>query len=323
MHKKVIVIGYTGQDGSLLVDELIKRGDHILGISSSKCFLHGCHYEEKSININDEDQVNKCLKIFKPDEVYYLAAKHDSSEFFDQTKTMYRNFLSFQEINVNGLVNFLTAIVRICPKTKLFYASSSLVFGEVESETQTEITTFNPKEFYAITKVQGMNLCKMFREKYNVFASTGILYNHESHLRKQNFLTSKIINTAYKISKGSNEKLEIGNMSALVDWGYARDFVSAFQKILSLKKADDFIVSTGELHSVKEFVEIVFKYFKLNYSNHVIENNNILSRISVVRRGDYTKLKNQTGWKPSYVYKDFVVRLINDHISYLNVSRLS
>ncbi len=158
-----------------------------------------------------------------------------------------------------------------------------------------------------------MWLCREFRKKHKVFATTGILYNHESHLRRPNFLSAKIIQAAIRISKGSNEKLEVGDLSGRVDWGYAKDYVLAFQEILATKTPDDFIVATGEGHTVEEFIDIVFNYFNLNPDKYVVENKNILTRKPPVKIGDASKLRTLTGWKPSLNFSDFVIQLVKDH----------
>jgi GDPmannose 4,6-dehydratase len=160
-----------------------------------------------------------------------------------------------------------------------------------------------------------MWLCREFRKTHKVFASTGILYNHESHLRAPGFLSAKIIKAAIRISQGSPEKLEVGNLSSRVDWGYAKDYVLAFQKILAADKSDDFIIATGEAHTVEEFIHIVFGYFGLNQDEYVVENNTILTRAPPVKIGDARKLQMATGWSSSLSYPDFVIQLIKDHMS--------
>jgi GDPmannose 4,6-dehydratase len=181
------------------------------------------------------------------------------------------------------------------------------------AKRQDETTPVTPQEFYGITKAQGMWLCREFRIKHRVFVSTVILFNHESHLRAPNFLSAKIIRTAIQISEGSPEKLVIGNLAGRVDWGYAKDYVLAFQQILAADSPDDFIVATDESHTVKEFIDIVFNYFNLNPTKYVVENNNILTRKPPLKIGDASKLRSLTGWKPSMDYHDFVIQLVKEH----------
>ncbi len=311
--KRTIVVGYAGQDGSLLIGDLQKRGDEIIGIGRSSCIFPAGFSPNIIKDITSAQEVYEVMRLFQPDEIYYLAAFHVSSEAGVTQAPLHKQFASAQAIHVTGLVNCLSAIVDESPATRLFYASSSLVFSGENAELQDETTPLSPQELYGITKAQGMWLCGEFRKKHKVFASTGILYNHESHLRASKFLSAKIIRTAIRIAEGSTEKLEIGNLAGRVDWGYAKDYVTAFQKILAANKSDDFIVATGESHTVKEFIDVVFNYFGLDPNSHIVENKNLLTRKPPVKIGDATKLYNLTGWKPSLDYHDFVIQLIKDH----------
>ena len=311
--KRTIVVGYAGQDGSLLIGDLQKRGDEIIGIGRSSCIFPAGFSPNIIKDITSAQEVYEVMRLFQPDEIYYLAAFHVSSEAGVTQAPLHKQFASAQAIHVTGLVNCLSAIVDESPATRLFYASSSLVFSGENAELQDETTPLSPQELYGITKAQGMWLCGEFRKKHKVFASTGILYNHESHLRASKFLSAKIIRTAIRIAEGSTEKLEIGNLAGRVDWGYAKDYVTAFQKILAANKSDDFIVATGESHTVKEFIDVVFNYFGLDPNSHIVENKNLLTRKPPVKIGDATKLYNLTGWRPSLDYHDFVIQLINDH----------
>jgi len=311
--KKTIVVGYAGQDGSLLVDSLQNRGDQIVGVGRESCVSPAHFSANVTKDITNVQEVYEVMRLFQPDEIYYLAALNVSSEASVTQVSLCKQFASAQAIHVTGLVNCLSAIVGESPATRLFYASSSLVFSGENGEWQDETTPLTPSEFYGITKAQGMWLCREFRKKHKVFATTGILYNHESHLRRPNFLSAKIIKAAIRISKGSNEKLEVGYLSGRVDWGYAKDYVLAFQEILATETPDDFIVATGEGHTVKEFIDIVFNYFNLNPDKHVVENKNILTRKPPVKIGDASKLRTLTGWKPSLSFSDFVIQLVKDH----------
>ncbi len=313
--KKTIIVGHSGQDGSLLVSDLQKRGDEIIGIGRSSCFFPAGFPSNVIENITNAKEVYTAVRLFQPDEIYYLAAYHTSSEAGATQVQLQNQFDSAQVIHVKGLVNCLSAIVEESPDTRLFYASSSLVFSGENGERQDETTLLTPQGFYGITKAQGMWLCREFRKNHNVFASTGILYNHESHLRAPGFLSAKIIKAAIRISEGSSEKLAVGNLSSRVDWGYAKDYVLAFQKILAADKSDDFIIATGEAHTVEEFINIVFGYFGLNPEKYVVENREILTRTPSVKIGDARKLQMATGWSYSLSYPDFVIQLIKDHMS--------
>lgn len=312
--KRVIIVGHKGQDGSLLIRNLRKRGDSIIGIGREDCISPDDFLVQNLLDITDSQQIYSLVSRFQPDEVYYLAACHTSSELFDEGRQLCDQFHAAQNVHVTGLVNFLSAIADQSQKTRLFYAASSLVFSGEDGIEQDESTAFSPQEFYGITKAQGLFVCRTFREKYGVFASTGILYNHESNLRKPSFLTAKIIKTAIRIANGSPEKLEIGDLSRRVDWGYAKDFVLAFEKILLTDKPDDYIVATGESHSVGEFVRLVFDYFNLNPIEYIIEGNKKFLRAPQEKIGNIGKLSRITGWKPTYSFENFVKKLISDHV---------
>lgn len=319
--KRTIVVGHAGQDGSLLVGDLQKRGDQIIGIGRSSSIFPAGFPSDVIEDITNAKEVYQAVRLFQPDEIYYLAAYHTSSEAGATQAPLHKQFESAQAIHVTGLVNCLSAIVEESPATRLFYASSSLVFSGENGERQDETTPLTPQGFYGITKAQGMWLCREFRKNHKVFASTGILYNHESHLRAPGFLSAKIIKAAIRISEGSPEKLEVGNLSSRVDWGYAKDYVAAFQKILAANSPDDFIVATGEAHTVEEFIHIVFNHFGLDPNRYVVENKKILSRTPPVKIGDSKKLRNMTGWKPSLSYAEFVPQLIEDHLAHQGAQR--
>jgi GDPmannose 4,6-dehydratase len=315
--KRVIIVGDTGQDGTLLKKDLQQQGLDVVGISRSKGLQSSAPVPEVEGDITNLDDVRSLVRFFQPHEIYYLAAHHTSSESTGSLPTLREQFESAQATHVTGLLHYLSAITESCIFARLFYASSSLVFSGENGAIQTEVTPLNPQGVYGITKAQGMWLCREFRNQYNVFASVGILYNHESHLRPSSFLSAKIIRTAIRIAEGSEEKLEIGNLSGMVDWGYARDYVSAFQRILSVDIPGDFIVATGEAHTVQEFIEIVFDYFDIKFEKSVIENKTILSRSPLVKIGDAGKLRKTTGWKPSLAFREFVILLIVDHLTAL------
>ena len=313
--KKTIVVGYAGQDGSLLINDLQSRGDEIIGIGRSSCIFPAGFSPNVIKDITNAQEVYEVVRLFQPDQIYYLAAYHVSSEAAAAHQPLHELFGAAQAVHATGLVNCLSAIVDESPATRLFYAASSLVFSGENGERQDETTPLTPQEFYGITKAQGMWLCSEFRRRHKVFAATGILYNHESHLRAPSFLSAKIIRAAVRISRGSTEKLEIGNLAGRIDWGYARDYVLAFQKILETDNSDDYIVATGISHTVEEFINIVFNYFDLDSEKYVIENTKLLTRKSPVKIGDASKLRSLTGWRPSMNYHEFVIQLIKDHLA--------
>ena len=314
LDRTSIVVGSRGQDGTLLSRNLMDRGIRVIGIGRSVTTLNE-HPLELAIDIRSASAVAHLVEEWNPSEVYYLAAHHNSSEDFslgESTDELYRRS---QEIHVTCLVNFLSAIAKSSPSTKLFYAGSSLIFGRNGEDGQDETTAYDPDGVYGITKAQGLWMCREYRNKHGVYACGGILYNHESHLRPATFLTSKVIQTAHRIASGSIERLKIGSLSARVDWGLAKDYVGAFEAILRIENPGDYIIATGVLHSVEEFIASVFHYFRLDWRRHVDINPEILSRQRSSARAIPAKLERDTGIILARPLQELVDVLIRDHIT--------
>ena len=294
---RALVIGSRGQDGVLLTSLLVDRGWQVSGLARGD--LDVCHFPS----------VQEVLSIGY-DHVYYLAAYHQSSQ--DSALACERElYEKSTQVHVEGFLNFLDAIRSVAPTTRVFYAASSLVFGSPEQELQDEDTPLNPLCIYGITKSNGIQLCRYFREKYGIFASAGILFNHESPLRQRKFVIPKIIHGAIAISRGSTQKLQLGDLSARVDWGYATDYVDAMHRILCLDCPDDFVVASGETHSVQDVVKTVFAALGLNWTQHIVETPSLLTRQRTVLRGDSSKLRQRTGWEPTVAFSTMILRLID------------
>lgn len=313
MEKTAIIVGDQGQDGILLRDFLISKGYSGVGIAKDQTRSWGKVNFTKTININHKEDIKNLFEAIKPDEVYFLAAYHHSSQekVVDESLILAKSM----EVHVISLQIFLENIRLISPETHLFYAASSLIFGNCQTEIQTEESIFQPNELYGITKLSGLQLCKYYQEKYNVFASVGILYNHESPLRKNIFLSKKITEAVVNIKKGLQEKLFLGNLEAVVDWGYANDFVEAFYLILQHKESDIFIVSTNKGHQVVDFVSQAFECAGLDWRNYVEVKADVLVRKSITRIGDYSKLNKATGWFPKTSFEQMVKILIETELN--------
>jgi GDPmannose 4,6-dehydratase len=268
-------------------------------------------------SITKPETVDALVGSVKPCQIYYLAAHHTSSEAMEDDSSL-TEYNRYHEVHVVGLLNFLCAIRNHAPQCRLFFAASSLIFGSPREPIQNEETPFNPYGFYGLTKAQGVHLCREFRRRHGIFASSGILYNHESSLRGNKFLSKKLIEAAHLISLGRQKSLSVGSLSAEVDWGYAPDFVEAFQLILTANAPDDFIVATGESHTVSEFADIVFKRFGLSAERYVSENSAMLGRNAPRRVGNYSKLRKTTGWQPKFDFPTFVNTLVSDYLSGLD-----
>jgi GDPmannose 4,6-dehydratase len=298
-----LIIGCDGQDGKLLYDHLSSKNYELTGIS--RFGIRGLRpISIDRINILKPDQVNTLLQVLQPNEIYYLAAFHHSSEDVPLGDVeLYRNS---HEVHVDGLLNFLDGIKQYTPNSRIFYAVSSHIFGDAIAAPQDESTPISPDSPYGITKANGYHLIRYYRERHGMFACNGILYNHESALREQRFVSQKIITAAIDIKRGLTSGLVLGDLSATTDWGYAPDYVAAMKAILAADYPDDYVIATGIPHTVQEFVEITFGFLELDWRQYVTENSKIIGRKRVNLIGNSEKLRKLTGWKPSVDLKQMI-----------------
>ncbi|MAZ06987.1 MAG: hypothetical protein CMM99_00765 [Rickettsiales bacterium] len=294
MNKKVIIVGCKGQDGTLLTNLLNKKKYSIYGLS------------RENFDITSKEKVEEIVKKIKPQEIYFLAAYHHSSED--------RKNIDLQlnyDVNFYSVVIFLDSIVKFSRKTKFFFASSSFIFKPSKSK-QDETTKFEPECHYSFSKVASMKACDFYRKHEKTFASCGILYNHESSFRQRNFLSKKIITHAIKNFKKSKKKLILHNLNHRADWGYAPDYVNAMHKILNHPSPNDYIISTGKLHSVKDFVDQVYSSLDLDYKKFVeIKENKIISNF---RLGNSNLLRKDCNWKPSITFNEMIKKLVTEEL---------
>jgi GDPmannose 4,6-dehydratase len=302
MDRIAVIVGCGGQDGRLLEARLRELCYSVVAIRRG------------TIDITNPDDVRQLLATSKPAEVYFLAAHHHSSQQLpdDAQGELFRQS---NAVHFVAAVNFLDAIATVSMQTRMFYASSSLIYTpSVQADLQSEATTPNPEGAYAITKLAGMMACQHYRRSKGVFASIGIMFNHESKFRGEQFLSRKIVRTAVRIKLGLPDTLELGDLNVQVDWGYAPDYVDAMQRILQLDKPDDFIVATGHLHTVREFADYAFCCLGLDYRNHLSANSAKLNRVNSARRGDSTKLRSMCQWSPTRNFKTMVKELVRDEL---------
>ncbi|MEO7164221.1 MAG: GDP-mannose 4,6-dehydratase [Bdellovibrionia bacterium] len=324
--KTAIVIGHNGQDGRFLTPLLQSQNYRVLGIDVHSSERWGTFPElegDPAISIQGTSQVSNLINRIKPDEIYYLATFHHSSQ--DKLEDNLNTFNQFYQVNVHSPLNFLESIRLHSPRTKLFYAGSSHIFGNPKESPQTEETPFNPGSEYGITKAAGIHCCRMYRKKYGIFAACGILYNHESSFRKENFLSKKLIKAALNIFQKKQQEVVVGNLNAQTDWGYAPDFVQAMHQILSLDQPDDFIISSGLLHTVKDFASISFELLGLDWKKHVREDRQIIQRQESVEKpllGDPSKIKSITGWIPYTSFREMIIKLLKDEAELQGISIL-
>jgi len=304
-----IIIGATGQDGTYLYRLLEEKKYLILGIGRQRILTNNKDWVDLNrTDITNPLEVLDMVRKVCPDEIYHLAAIHQSAEdpITDPVTLFNRSF----EINVLSLFNVLEAIRQISPKTRLFYAASSHVFGRPEKELQDENTPLSPQSIYGITKASGLYLCRMYRSVHRVFASAGILYNHESPLRAEQFVSRKIIKGAVRCKNDPEYRIFLGDLSVEVDWGYAPDYAEAMYRVVHLPEPDDFVIATGEKHSVEEFVKIAFESLGLNWRCFVTERKEIITRPAVPLVGNPEKLIRKTGWRRSVTFSEMVHLLV-------------
>ena len=294
--KKAVITGITGQDGSYLAELLIEKGYEVHGIVRRVAIEDSRHRMWRLRHILDKIKLHsaslesypslyKIISFVKPDELYHLAAQSFVSySFEDEFSTL--------NSNINGTHYVLSAIKDACPECRLYFAASSEMFGNVEESPQTEKTPFHPRSSYGISKVAGFDLTRNYREAYNLFGSSGILFNHESPRRGFEFVTRKISSYVARIKLGKEKQVRLGNLNALRDWGHAKDYVKAMWLMLQQDKPNDYVICSGETHSVKEFAELAFAVVDLNYQDYVVIDDEFFRPAEVnVLIGDTSKAK--------------------------------
>jgi GDPmannose 4,6-dehydratase len=306
--KRAIVIGAFGQDGTLLTELLTGRSYLVLGVDRDGARMSD-GTPALALDILDRDAVAAAMKTFAPDEVYYLAAYHHSAQSaaLDDPAVLWER--SYQ-IHLQGLLNFLDAARLSTPRCRFFYASSSLIFGDATETPQTEETPFRPQCIYGITKTAGVHCCRLYRQQYGLHVSCGIFYNHESHLRSEDFVSKKVICAALRIWAGTQKELVVGDLQAEKDWGYAPDYMDAVQRMLQLPAPDDFVVATGEPHRVLDWVTLAFGAVGLDWRAYVREDQAVIKRRGRGLIGDGSKLRKATGWHPATPFAEMVARMM-------------
>lgn len=303
---RALVVGSGGQDGQLLFDRLTSEGHAALGLERTRVRCTQTHSSDP-VDLLDATAVSATVARFQPTRIFYLAAVHHSAEERPQgdPELFKRSF----DVHVHGLVSVLDAMRREAPNARLFYAASSHVFGAPTAGPQTEATPLAPVCAYGISKAAGLRCCAHYRRR-GVYASAGILYNHESELRGERFLSQKVVRGAVAIAAGAQRELVLGDLSASIDWGYAADTVNAMLRILEQPEPDDFIVASGERHTVGEFARLAFEAVGLDWRAHVREDSELVSRQRRVLFGDASRLRERTGWEPSITFAEMVTRLV-------------
>jgi len=315
-RKKVALItGITGQDGAYLADFLLEKGYEVFGSFRRISTPNFWRIEELGIrdrinlvpmDLLDQTSIYNTLNKVRPDEIYNLAAQSFVGASFDTP-------VATAEINGLGVTRILDGIRMINPKIKFYQASTSEMFGLIQEPKQSESTKFYPRSPYGVAKLYGHWMTTNYREGYNLFACSGILFNHESPLRGLEFVTRKITDAAARIKLGLIKELHLGNLDAKRDWGFAKDYVEAMWLMLQQDKPEDFVIATGEMHSVREFAEKAFALLGLDYKNYVFVDDKLKRPAEVEELcGDSTKALQKLGWNPKKVSFDELVKLMVD-----------
>lgn len=315
--KKALITGITGQDGSYLAELLLSKGYEVHGIVRRVAMEDAEHRLTRVSHLLNKVKLHagalesyaslfKILTEVKPDEWYHLAAQSFVSYSFEDA-------FSTLNININGTHFLLSALKDCAPKCRFYFAGSSEMFGKVKHTPQTEETPFHPRSPYGISKVAGFDLTRNYREAYDMFAVSGILFNHESPRRGFEFVTRKISHGVARIKAGLANELRLGNLDAKRDWGFAGDYVEAMWLMLQQETPDDFVVSTGETYSVKQFVEAAFSHVGLDWSKYVVTDPSFFRPAEVnLLLGDCSKAKRQLNWQPKVKFNQLVTMMVDN-----------
>jgi GDPmannose 4,6-dehydratase len=314
--KRALITGITGQDGSYLAELLLEKGYEVHGIVRRVAIEDPEHRLWRILQLRDRlklhaasleslPSIYRVFQAVKPDECYHLAAQSFVAySFEDEFSTL--------NANINGTHHMLVALRDCAPHCRFYFAASSEMFGKVAQVPQNELTPFHPRSAYGISKVAGFDLTRNYREAYGIKASSGILYNHESPRRGFEFVTRKITSHAARVKLGLAKEVKLGNLEARRDWGHAREYVRAMWLMLQPDEAEDYVIATGEQHSVRECAEAAFSHLGLDYRNHVVIDPELLRPAEVeTLLGDATKAKQKLGWSCQVKFNDLVREMVD------------
>ena len=323
MNNVACITGITGQDGSYLASSLLSRGYKVVGLhrrSSTNNFtrikelIGHPFFTLEEFDLTDPSSVSQIITKYSPDEFYNLAAQSHVGTSFTQPNTTFH-------VNTCGVINILETIRNYDPAVRFYQASTSEMFGsnyqiKENKKYQDEQTSFSPQSPYAVSKVASHNMVKLYRESYGLYACSGILFNHESPKRGENFVTRKITKYIGQLVNGkTDKKLKLGNIDSYRDWGHAKDYVEAMRMMLNQKSADDYVIATGETHSVKDFLYEAFSVVNLNYEEHFEVDPNLYRPAEVdYLLGDSSKAKRSLGWTTQISFKNLVREMVESDI---------
>lgn len=312
---KALITGIAGQDGSYLAEYLLELGYEVHGIIRRNSV---CEHQQSRLDgirdqitvhygdVSDSGSLHEVLSKVKPDEIYNLAAQSHVRISFDVPQFT-------AQTNALGVLNILEAYRQICPAAHFYQASSSEMFGNnLDDGFQRETTPMHPVSPYGCAKLFGYSITRNYRNSHKLFACNGILFNHESPRRGSNFVTNKIVKAAVAIKRGKQDRLELGNMDSYRDWGHSKDYVRAMHSIVNHTVADDFVVATGQSHSVRDLCNYVFTGLGMDYQNYVVQNPKYLRPEELkFLKGDATKARTVLNWKPEYTFETMLDEMLD------------
>jgi GDPmannose 4,6-dehydratase len=317
--KTALVTGITGQDGGYLTDLLLREGYKVHGMIRPTAVLHGTRIEALGLahpgrvllhnaDLTDTSSLAALMEKSEPDEVYHLAGQSHVQVSFDLPEYT-------GETTALGTLRLLEVIRRRGDRVRFYQAATSEVFGEPKTSPQTETTPLNPVNPYAAAKLYAFSLVGAYRRAYGLHASCGILFNHESPFRGENYVTRKIVRAAAEIAAGQARELVLGNLEARRDWGFAGDYVQAMYLIVQADTSDDYVIATGESHSVREFCEQAFERVGLDYRDHVRQDPELFRPVDITEtRGDASKAKERLGWSPTVAFPELVRMMVDAEV---------
>lgn len=323
--KKALITGITGQDGSYLAEFLLSKDYEVHGIirrialeDPERRFWRINHIKHRinlhPASLEDYTSISGVVDKVRPDEFYHLAGQSFVNYSFEDD-------FSIINANINSAHFVLSALKNKAPGCKFYFAGSSEMFGHAKEVPQNEKTRFHPRSPYGIYKVAGFDLTRNYRESCGLFACSGILFNHESPRRGFEFVTRKITNGVAKIKLKLSNELQLGNLDAKRDWGFAGDYVEAMWLMLQKEMPDDYVIATGETHSVRQFAEAAFNYAGLNWRRHVKQDKNLFRPAETnILCGDYSKAKRHLGWKPKIRFGKLVKMMVDEDLKILRKS---
>lgn len=316
--KRALITGITGQDGSYLAEFLLEQGYEVIGMvrrTSTINFQRIEHIQDKLIlaqgDLLDQSSLVDIIREYRPQEVYNLAAQ-------SFVPISWKQPVLTGEFTALGVTRVLEAIRMVNPTIRFYQASSSEIFGKVREVPQNEKTPFHPRSPYGVAKVYGHWITVNYRESYDMFACSGILFNHESPRRGLEFVTRKVTYGAAKIKLGLANELRLGNLEARRDWGFAGDYIRAMWLMLQQEKPDDYVVATGKTHSVRELCELAFSYVGLNWEDHVVVDPEFIRPADVdLLVGDASKARRVLGWQPIVSFEELIQMMVDADLALL------